>query len=95
MIMKVTNLFRNGRSVPNQFEIVTESGVYMQSYDRICVRLTRTGVIMSKWWCYSPTTLKYVKQFLNGHGIAASSKAEIQRLIKNGEICLVESIDLV
>ena len=93
--MRVENLFRNGRSVPNQFEIVTENGVYMQSYDRVCVRLTKTGVTISKWWCYSPTTLKYVKQFLIGHGFYVTSKSDIQRLIKNGEICLVESIDLI
>lgn len=87
--MKVRNLERNGRNVPNQFEIVTDNGVYMQSYESVNVRLWNGAVTLSRHWCYSPTTLKYVKQFLNEHGIYVETKGDIQRKIEDGIFRLV------
>ena len=71
----------------------------MQSYDRVCVLKphgcgSNIEIIVSKWWDYSNTTLKYVKQFLNSIGVCVDSKADITRKIKNGEIRLVDDIIL-
>ena len=93
-MVRVSNLYRNGRQVPNQFEIKTDNGFYFQSYASVCAHIKRDEVILSKNWNYSQTTLKYVKQFLNGHGVMVDTKGSIQSLIDNGKINLVDYIEI-
>ena len=65
--MKVKNMTNNrGNSIPNQFEIRTNKGVYFQSYDSIIIFINNKGQIYldSYYWDYSATTGKYRNQFL-------------------------------
>ena len=91
--MKVKNMvsIRSGRPVANQFKILTDEGVYFQSYDSTicyCPYHKYGRPIFGKDWDYSVTTLKYLYQFLSEMGIklpeARSGKAAIQRGIDTG-----------
>lgn len=82
---------RSGRSVANQFRIMTDGGEYFQSYDSVVcyVPYHKYGrPIFGKDWDYSVTTLKYLYQFLTEMGIklpeARSGKASIQKGIDTG-----------
>jgi len=85
--MKVQNMTSaTGRSVPNQFIITDGEVQYFQSYKTIIAkRDTSTG---KTWldagsWDYSTTTGKYRNRFLG------QNKAQTEKLIKSGEIQLV------
>ena len=73
-----------GNSIPNQFEIRTNKGVYFQSYDSIIAFWDNKGQIFldSNYWDYSTTTGKYRNQFL-GEDIK-----ETRRKIKSKEYIL-------
>tara|TARA_R100000656_G_scaffold45930_1_gene37482 strand:+ start:85 stop:336 length:252 start_codon:yes stop_codon:yes gene_type:complete len=73
-----------GNSIPNQFEIRTNKGVYFQSYDSIIAFWDNKGQIFldSYYWDYSRTTGRYRNQFL-GENIK-----ETRRKIKSKEYIL-------
>jgi hypothetical protein len=70
-----------GTVISNQIEIVTDEGVYFQSYDSIILFIDTFGNITldKTYWDYSKTTLKYIKHFIN------HPKKEIIKKIKSGE----------
>jgi hypothetical protein len=86
MKAKVNSLIsnRSGRPVPNQFEIETDKYYIFQSYNSIIAKKERgfmgKVILDPKYWDYSATTLKYLKQFL---GISLTKK-EIESYIKQG-----------
>ena len=73
---------RNGNTVPNQFEIYTDDGVYFQSYRSIIAFRSYGKPVQldETYWDYSRTTSKYLNQFLR-----VSGKKEIEQKIKAGE----------
>ena len=85
--MKVENMTSNkGNSVPNQFIIYTNDGIYFQSYNSIICKRTENKVFLdSYYWDYSSTTAKYRRDFLNGEGVEATRKK-----IKSGEYILTD-----
>ena len=86
MKAKVNSLIspRSGRPVPNQFKIETDKYYIFQSYNSIIAKVEKSfmgNIILDpKYWDYSATTLKYLKQFL---GISYTKK-EIESFIKQG-----------
>ncbi len=83
--MNVKNMTSDrGNSIPNQFEIRTNKGVYFQSYDSIIAFWDNKGQIFldSNYWDYSRTTGRYRNQFL-GEDIT-----ETRRKIKSKEYIL-------
>ena len=93
--MKVQNMISaRGNTVPNQFEIYSDNGVYFQSYQTVIafrpvgyrsggqpherIHLDRDA------WDYSVTTSKYRNQFLG------ENKTETQRKIDSGEYILTD-----
>lgn len=86
--VKVGNMIsRNGNEVPNQFEIVTDEGIYFQSYTTViaCKSFIAPVVYLDPKWDYSRTTMKYLNQFLG-----TSSKKEIEAGIKSGRFIIEE-----
>ena len=90
--MKVRNLKRNGRNVSNQFEIRICNRFYFQSYECVvaCVDIGDNQVTLTNNWKYSPTKLKYLKQFLNEHGYNVTTKSDIQNKLNLGVFKLFE-----
>ena len=83
--MKVSNLIsKSGNNVANQFEILTDTARFFQSYDSIIAKIDDDNNITldSTYWNYSRTTSKYRNMFLN------MSTDEIQKGIKSGNIKL-------
>jgi len=85
MKTKVYNLTsnRSGRSVANQYEIITKDNYIFQSYNSIIAKVNRKTnqiTLDNYYWDYSVTTLKYLKQFLN----ISLTKDEIKRNIDIG-----------
>jgi hypothetical protein len=67
MKMKVSNLESSrGNTVPNQFEIRTDDGVFFQSYESMICFVPRNGKVLldEYYWNYSKTTSKYRSVFL-------------------------------
>ena len=85
--MKVENMKSDrGNSVPNQFIIYSDDGIYFQSYNSIICKRTENKVFLdSYYWDYSNTTAKYRRDFLNGEGVEATRKK-----IKSGEYILTD-----
>lgn len=80
-LYKVSNFIgRSGKAVPNQFKIMTEDGLYFQSYDSVIVWRKNNGsvVLDEKYWNYSQTTGKYRNDFLG------ETKGETEKKIKSG-----------
>jgi len=88
MIPIVENMKSNqGSKVPNQLIIITEEGVYFQSYETIIAfKPTNRGKIQldKNSWDYSATTGRYRNEFLE-EGIA-----ETRKKIASGEYELVD-----
>ena len=86
--MKVINMeSTNGKKVPNQMIITTDTDVYFQSYDTVIARrcLNTGQIYLDKGkWDYSKTTGIYRNQFL-GEGIA-----ETRKKIASGEYLLAD-----
>ena len=85
--MKVQNMHSpRGTTVANQFEIITDEGVYFQSYSTIIAFRPRTGKIQldADKWDYPKTTSKYRNIFLR------MTTKEVEAKIKSGEIELVD-----
>ena len=85
MKTKVYNLTsnRSGRTVANQYEIITKDNYIFQSYNSIIAKVNRKNnqiTLDNFYWDYSVTTLKYLKQFLD----ISLSKDEIKRNIDIG-----------
>ena len=74
----------NGSDVPNQFKIITEDGVFFQSYTTIIAAKLNDGTIIldENAWDYSRTTGKYRNDFLR------MNKKETLELIESGSIKL-------
>ena len=85
--MKVQNMQSpRGTTVANQFEIITDEGVYFQSYSTIIAFRPRSGKIQldADKWDYPKTTSKYRNIFLR------MTTKEVEAKIKSGEIELVD-----
>ena len=87
--IKVENMVsRNGNKVPNQFEIVTDLGIYFQSYKTvIAFKPHKAGSpirLDKNRWDYSVTTSRYRNIFLD------ETTKETERKIKSGEYVLVD-----
>lgn len=77
----------NGNSIPNQFIITTEEGVYFQSYKSIIAFIPKEGKTqIGRDWAYSVTTAKYRNQFLR------ETKEETKAKIDSGEYILNPSL---
>lgn len=80
-MLKVKNIIgRNGKEIPNQFDIITDNGRYFQSYNSTIVYKDYNGKIIldKEYWNYSRTTSKYRSIFLN------ESTKETTRKIEEG-----------
>ena len=75
---------RTGKPVANQIIIKTDKEIIFQSYGTIIAKKQRgflEGITLDKkYWNYSRTTLKYLKEFLD----LSCSKKEIEQQINNG-----------
>ena len=83
--MKVSNLIsKSGNNVANQFEILTDTARFFQSYNSIIAKVDYDNNITldSHYWNYSKTTSKYRNMFLN------MSTDDIKKDIKLGKIRL-------
>lgn len=81
--MKISNLIlSNGNAVPNQFRIISNEGVFFQSYNSIIAHIAKDGSITldEKYWDYSNTTRKYRNIFLR------MDSKQIKDGIKSGKI---------
>ena len=73
----------------NQFIIRTNNEVFLQSYDKIVLKIDIKGnVFLTHFWNYSKTTSKYTSIFLG-----LSSK-DIKKRLDLNEYTLVDAIDL-
>jgi len=72
----------HGNPMPNQFKIITDDGVYFQSYSTIIAFKPNTPgeriMLDAEKWDYSRTTGKYLNQFLR------EFKKDTQRKIDDG-----------
>lgn len=86
MKVKVENMESSrGNTVPNQFIIRTNKGVYFQSYDSVIVFVpygSKKTKLDRKTWDFSVTTGKYRNEFLG------ECKEETQAKIDSGEYVL-------
>jgi hypothetical protein len=86
--IKVENMESSrGNIVANQFIIVTDDGIYFQSYRSIiafCPTGSKKIVLDTNKWDYSRTTGKYRNTFLN------ENKRETQAKIDSGEYKLAD-----
>ena len=83
--MKVSNLIsKSGNNVANQFEILTDTARFFQSYNSIIAKIDYDNNITldSHYWDYSRTTSRYRNIFLN------MSTNDIKKDIKLGKIRL-------
>ena len=83
--MKVSNMISNsGNKIANQFEILTDTARFFQSYNSIIAKVDYDNNITldSHYWNYSKTTSKYRNMFLN------MSTDDIKKDIKLGKIRL-------
>lgn len=85
--VKVENMLStNARTVPNQFRIYTDDGVYFQSYRSVIAFKPLSGKVQldEAYWDYSVTTGKYRNMFL-GENIA-----ETRKKIASGEYIITD-----
>ena len=80
----ITQLINNtGNAVKNQFVITEGSTKTFQSYDTTICKMAPFApsavIFLDPKWCYSQTTLKHLKTFLN----ISDSKAQILKDIKD------------
>ena len=83
--MKVSNMVSNsGNKIANQFEILTDTARFFQSYNSIIAKIDYDNNITldSHYWDYSKTTSKYRNMFLN------MTTNDIKKDIKLGNIKL-------
>ena len=77
--MKVSNLESSrGNTVPNQFEIRTDEGVFFQSYNSMICFVPRVGktLLDETYWNYSKTTSKYRSVFLGESTIETKKRID-------------------
>ena len=87
MNTKVENMRNNrGNTVPNQFIIQTNEGLYFQSYQSVIAFIPIAGNILldQNSWDYSTTTGKYRNQFLG------ETKKETEKKIADGTYILTD-----
>lgn len=78
--MKTVNV-KNLNEGKNQFEVVTEKGVFFQSYQSVIVFIPHDGGAVqldATYWDFSKTTGKYRNIFLG------ENKKETEKKIKDG-----------
>ena len=78
--MKVENVEKNGRAIPNQFVIHSQEGRSFQSYNSTIIFWSNDGKIYldTNKWDYSVTTGKYRNLLLG------EKKSETKKKIKDG-----------
>ena len=84
--IKVRNMISGkGNLVDNQYIIITNEGVYFQSYSTIIAFQDNAGKVFldSNKWDYSKTTGKYRNEFLN------ETKKETLKKIESKEYTLI------
>lgn len=76
------------QGVANQFRIITDDAIILQSYSSIIVkRCRKTGAVtLGKNWNHSATTGKYRNLFLN------ETKKETEKKIKEGVYTIDENL---
>ncbi len=81
-----------GNEAENQFIITTEKGTYFKSYSTVIAFVPFGGgkTVLSSAWCYSNTTLKHLKIFLDNR----QSKAEYIKDIDAGVYDLVDNLSI-
>ena len=80
-LYKVSNFIgKSGKAVPNQFKVMTDDGLYFQSYNSVVAVKRNDGRIEldAKTWNYSKTTGKYRNDFLG------ETKGETETKIESG-----------
>jgi len=85
--MRVENMrSAKGNSIPNQFIVETEKGLYFQSYHSVIAFKPLSGPVQldREKWDYSRTTAKYRNLFLG-----ETSKETLEK-IRTGEYILVD-----
>lgn len=90
--MITSMLSKSGKSIPNQFVITTKEGLYFQSYDSMIAFIShdKNTIKVTDKWNYSPTTLKYLKQFLG----TSLTKEQIAKRIESKAIVLDNNLNL-
>lgn len=91
----------SGTIVPNQFIIKFEHGTVFQSYNVVVgVRFQssvkkatslRNKIILTSYWDYSSTTLRYLKRGFFYNNLL--TKSDIAKMIKSKEVILIDSIE--
>lgn len=84
----------------NQFVITTNEGVFFQSYDSVCAKVSSEGLTLGRDWDYSHTTLKHLYIFLDYYCYSIYNKIEgsknkramLQKMIDNNEIAYDEEM---
>jgi ribonucleotide reductase beta subunit family protein with ferritin-like domain len=79
----------------NQYVVTIGSEIYFQSYETIIAKVDKNkNVILSNYWNYSRTTLKWLKVFLQKYTeFYPQTKKDIERLILNKKVKLVKEIE--
>lgn len=78
----------------NQFVIETNEGVYFQSYESLCAKVSSEGLTLGYCWDYSHTTLKHLYIFLYQYYYkvyreiegSKNKRAMLQKMIDEGII---------
>ena len=87
--MKIQNLTNSrGNKVANQFEVITDKGIYFQSYNTMIVFIPNDNkpTQLGKDWKYSTTTSIHRNNFLN------ETTKETQRKLDEGVYILNENL---
>ena len=86
--MRVENMCSSsGKSVPNQYEITTNDGLFFQSYISLICFIDNVGIIFldENKWNYSVTTSKYRNKFLGTFGDFGTFSFFYSHQITSGE----------
>ena len=78
----------------NQVAVNCGNKTYFISYESNIAYYENGKVVFSNLWDYSRTTMKYLKIWLWKYThLQPETKKEIEKLIKNGDIIVIEKID--
>ena len=68
-----------------------EGNKFLVSYESIIARIDKNGVLaLGKDWAYSQSTAKHRNEFFNLYYTEQLDKPDLEKLIKQGEIEIVE-----
>lgn len=80
----------------NHAEVRTTNGVYFQSYNSVVCHIDNNDkVILSYWWDYSRTTMRWLWEFLRSYGYGdLCNPKTMRKAIKAGEVVEMEETSL-